>query len=426
MADRPSIAAVIGLPPDQTVRAFDARDRLRTSVNWDEIWQQEHARFFTVAKVAKLDLLAELQASIADVLANGGTFQQWSDNLIPYLQKRGWWGKVQDAELTGTDQEVDVGLGRLRTIYDTNLRVSRGAGRWSQIQELKKERPYLMYVAVNDSHTRPLHRRWGGLDASQPIKIILPVDHPCWAIYFPPNGWGCRCTVRQLSERDLVRMGLSVTTDAQLRQIGWLGADGTPGGQTQTFVRNGSTQPVDVPIGVDPGFAYNAGMAAMSAIADKAIRSLEAVAPVNLDAARATLDQLVASDAFLEALNESGAKFPVMVLDPTTRAAIEADASVAVLSSDTYAKQVARHPELGVADYRALPLVGADPDIVAVEGDQVLNLARQQDGTWLVAIVKRTADKQKLFVTSVRRQNEASLPRLLRSARIVLDRRSGS
>jgi uncharacterized protein with gpF-like domain len=59
------------------------------------MWQEEHARAFTVAKVANLDLLETIRASLDDVARNGGTFEQWQKDLVPELEKAGWWGRVR-------------------------------------------------------------------------------------------------------------------------------------------------------------------------------------------------------------------------------------------------------------------------------------------------------------------------------------------
>lgn len=407
-APRPPIRAVIGLPPEDSVRAFEARDTLRLTTDWTDMWQAEHARQFTVAKVARADLLADIEAAVADVIANGGTVQQFQDNLIPTLQKQGWWGTVTDPSLTGITDPVVIGPQRLRTIYDTNLRVSRAAGRWGRIQALKGERPFLRYSAVLDSRTRPAHRVWHG--------TILPVDHSWWDTHYPPCGWYCRCTVNQLSQRDLDRRGWKVTSVP-------------PAGPPQKFLRPGTSVPIDVPAGISPGFAYNAGKASMAAIAEKATRTLERVAATNRAAALATLEDLVTSDIFLETLAEPGAAFPVMILDDTLRSAIGAQGRVAVLSSDTYAKQLGKtgrsagHIDLTIDDYRMLPRLGADADVVAREGENVLKLVRLTDGQWLVAIVKRTADGAEMYVTSVRRQRDSSIASLLSGTTIIYDRR---
>lgn len=252
MAD---IRASFGLPPAETVEFFRAKG-YAVQARWDETWQQAHGHAFTVTKMMNGALLEEVRRSLDRVLSDGGTFEQWKSGIMPKLQQAGWYGRVEDREITGVDHAVFIGESRLRTIYDTNLRTARAAGKWQRIQALKTTAPYLMYDAVNDRRTRPLHRLWGGLDTGRPI--ILPVDHPCWLIYFPPCGWGCRCGVSQLSERTLQRRGLAVTSDAELRRLGWIGPNGEPGGERRPFRRsNGDI--VMVPAGVDPGWAYNPG-----------------------------------------------------------------------------------------------------------------------------------------------------------------------
>lgn len=251
-----NIAPAILLPPDETVEFFRGKGYALQS-RWDETWQEENGRAFTVTKLIQGDLLEKVRASLDKVLSEGGTFEQWKAAIEPELRAAGWWGKVEDAELTGTDKPVFVGSARLRTIYDTNLRMARAAGQWKRIQQLKAKAPYLLYDAVNDRRTRPLHRIWGGLDDGKPI--ILPVDHPFWTIYFPPCGWGCRCGVIQLSERDLRLNGWSVTTDAELVAKGVMTADGQIGGNMRRW-RRSNGEIVMVPDGVDPGFAYNPGV----------------------------------------------------------------------------------------------------------------------------------------------------------------------
>lgn len=257
------VRQAIGLAPTDTLAFFRAKG-YATQAHWDELWQQEHGRAFTVTKMLDGELLAKVRASLDDVIAKGGTFEQWKASILPALRSHGWFGKVEDPERTGVDHPIFVGDSRLRTIFDTNLRTAQAAGRWAGIQKAKAYRPYLMWNAVHDTRTRPLHRLWGGLDDGRPI--ILPVDHPCWSIYFPPCGWGCRCSVIQLSERDLQRRGLAVTTDAELVAKGWMTADGQPGGNRRAYKRtDGSIE--KVPAGIDPGFAYNPGEDFLRALA---------------------------------------------------------------------------------------------------------------------------------------------------------------
>ena len=59
-----------------------------------------------------------------------------------------------------------------------------------------------MYDAVNDSHTRPSHLAMDGK--------VFPADHKIWDVWFPPNGFRCRCTVRTLSKRQVEARELKV------------------------------------------------------------------------------------------------------------------------------------------------------------------------------------------------------------------------
>jgi SPP1 gp7 family putative phage head morphogenesis protein len=287
----PDIRGALDLPPEDAQRAFRARDEFRFSVSWRDLRPEEHARAFTAAKIARLDLLADLKESLDQALTQGQTFEQWRDGIAPTLQQKGWWGMVTDRSITGTDRPVFVGERRLRTIFETNMRVSRAAGRWARIQAAKGERPWLRYVAVMDRRTRPLHRRWHGL--------IRPVDDPIWNTLYPPNGWNCRCQVQQLSDDDLRRRGLSPTPDSGLPPLDPVGR--VPFGIPR---RDRLTTP-----GIDPGWNYNPGAASLAGLLDKAAASvaraeaagLSDAAGVTRNLIRALLAGLVA-DELLDAL----------------------------------------------------------------------------------------------------------------------------
>lgn len=74
-----------------------------------------------------------------------------------------------------------------------NLAVAGGqmAATWTRIQENKETLPLLKYITVGDDRVRPEHAELEG--------VTRPVDDDFWNIYYPPNGWNCRCDVMQLS-----------------------------------------------------------------------------------------------------------------------------------------------------------------------------------------------------------------------------------
>ncbi len=230
-----------GLPPEEAIRAFRAKG-YAVGFSWRDIYAGEHAGAFTVAKMMRLDLLADVRAAVDKALAAGTTFEDFRKELEPLLIKEGWWGKKEMIDpKTGETHKVQLGSPRrLRTIFETNLRVSYAAGDWERIQSVKKSRPYLRYSAVQDEETRPAHAAWHG--------TILPVDDPWWKTHAPPNAWRCRCWLIQLSESQMERRGWKPSERPEVTKRTWFNK------------RIGETR--QVPVGIDPGWDYNPGDAA--------------------------------------------------------------------------------------------------------------------------------------------------------------------
>ena len=89
-------------------------------------------------------------------------------------------------------------------IFRTNIQTAYNVGHYEQMTDpaVMQLRPYWMYDAVNDSHTRPSHLAMDGK--------VFPADHKIWDVWFPPNGFRCRCTVRTLSKRQVEARELKV------------------------------------------------------------------------------------------------------------------------------------------------------------------------------------------------------------------------
>ena len=226
------------LPPEEALRYFRSKG-YRTGFAWQDVWQQEHARAFTVAKAMRLDILGDIREALDKALAEGIPFEQFKKSLRPTLEAKGWWGRKEMVD-PATGETADVQLGsprRLRIIYDTNIRMAHAAGDWAKIERVKDRRPYLLYSAVRDRRTRPLHKTWDG--------TVLLVDDPWWDTHYPPNGWRCRCRPRQLGPRDLDRYGLKLGQ--------------APVIDTKPWKNPRTGEIIHVPEGIDPGFGYNVG-----------------------------------------------------------------------------------------------------------------------------------------------------------------------
>jgi len=225
--------------PEHAIAFFKAKG-LKATFSYADLMAEQHAHRFTVAKMMNVDMLAQVRQSLDVAMANGQPFKEWADGLIPILQAGGWWGRKEVVDpLTGDTVVAQLGSPwRLETIFRTNMQSAYAAGAWQAIEEQKELAPFLMYDAVDDHRTRPLHASWD--------QKVLPVKSPWWGSHYPPNGYNCRCGVIQLTGDEVEAMGLKVATDPP--------DDGT---YAWSNPRTGDVHHIEK--GLDPGFDTNMG-----------------------------------------------------------------------------------------------------------------------------------------------------------------------
>jgi len=239
------------LPFAEQIAFFKDKVNLPTAT-WRDLLGAAHDRAFVVAGAMKADLLADLHAAVLKGIEQGTTLAEFRRDFDSLVAKHGWSGWTGE----GTDQGR---AWRTRVIYDTNLRTSYQAGRHAQAQAVAHRRPFWRYVhnsTVLDP--RPEHVAWHG--------TILRADDPWWQTHWPPNGWGCRCRVETLAQRDLDRLGKS-------------GPDPTPDDGTYEWLDKRTGKTHTIPKGIDPGWDYTPG-----ASLAKPLRELIDQKMLNLDA----------------------------------------------------------------------------------------------------------------------------------------------
>ena len=210
------------------------RRKLRLPTNgWTDIYTQEHDWAFVVAGANRDEIVSDFYTAVERAISEGRTLAEFRKDFDAIVAKHRW--------------EYNGGRNwRSRVIYETNLRTSYAAGRFEQLQALKSVRPFWQYVHSDAVvHPRPLHEAWGAK------PVILNADDPWWHMHFPPNGWGCQCTVRALNQRDLDRLGLKVGTAPPTKMETLVIGQRSPQGP----------RTVRVPEGIDPGFEYTPGRA---------------------------------------------------------------------------------------------------------------------------------------------------------------------
>lgn len=158
---------------------------------YNEISSRQHDRAFVVAGAMKADLLNDLHHAVNKAVADGQSFKQFQDGFDDILGKHGWLN----------DEDKSYKAWRAKIIYQTNLKTSHAAGRYKQMTdpEVLKRRPYWRYRHNTVENPRIQHEKWNNL--------ILPADAQFWKINFPPNGYGCNCTIDAINERQLKAMG---------------------------------------------------------------------------------------------------------------------------------------------------------------------------------------------------------------------------
>ncbi len=251
MSDAAEFAALRRVTPAEAVAYLQAKGIMATTTNWQDFWHEEHATAFTISRLTRLDILQSLHDGLVQSVQGDLSRRDWLKNAKTLLQQTGWWGKnaVTDTA-TGEQVFTTFNPSRLQLIYDINTGQAAAAGQWARLQAAKRTHPYARYITKRDERVREAHRRWDNL--------VLPVDHPFWQAHWPPNGWRCRCRAIGVSQREY-DSGTTPTGAPMKKEA--------PEEVLRRYTNPRTGEITDLPVGIDPGFAYNAGVARQQALA---------------------------------------------------------------------------------------------------------------------------------------------------------------
>lgn len=204
--------------PSKRASEYFKQKGIVPSWGWTDLAAEAHAGAFTVAKAMCAEVLTSLKDGMQKALDSGQTYAQFLKEMEPILQRAGWWGRAwprdNDGNIVGPDRQpfepgpddVPPMLGspwRLRVIYQTNCQVAMNVGRYEGMMQVAEQRPYWQYIAIGDANTTALCNSLNG--------SVFRYDDPFWSAFFPPNHWGCRSSVRSLSQREIDRDKLTVS-----------------------------------------------------------------------------------------------------------------------------------------------------------------------------------------------------------------------
>ena len=236
----------IGLKPEEAIQYFESKG-YAIGFNWHDVEARAHATAFTVAGVLKQDVLEDIHKSLQVHLENGGTLRDFERQVTPGLVRKGWL--ADKARLIADEDGVLEGKQltprRLKTIFETNMQASYGAGRYAEQMANAEFRPIWERVAVMDMNTRPRHAALNGFTARY--------DDPVWQFMYPPDGHRCRCRIRARTLADADRLGMNVKSweqDIVTVQQAW-GPNDTR--EVKALRVNGELYTPDAGFGHNPG-----------------------------------------------------------------------------------------------------------------------------------------------------------------------------
>lgn len=376
------LSASFRRPFREQLAAFRLRlgDLVPTS-RWDDIWKGQHDRAFMVAGATKADLLADLAGAVDKAISQGTTLEEFRRDFRRIVADRGWHGWTGEGSKAGENW-------RTRVIYQTNMRTTYAAGRYAQLKD--GGFPFWIYRHSGAVEPRHHHLAWDGL--------VLEVDHPFWSQHFPPNGWGCGCYVN------------GARSKRAARRLGGDPAKALPEGWQKISPKTGE------PKGIGKGWGYAPGASVASDITSLAPKLDKLPHTLSAD----LIQSWTASEIFARWLANPVGAFPVGRMADVAAKEIASKTRVVMLSPETVAKQLSRHPEIGVVDYRRVQAILDGAGEVLRDGDQSLIFVRADTSGGYVLVVKATVSGQNLFVTSMRRlssieaQRDSELRRLRR------------
>ena len=402
-----------GPVPRDALAYFRDKD-LRVGFDFQDVWGQEHAHSFTVAKAMKVDILDDVRAGLDEALAEGKTFRDFSRELKPKLQEKGWWGIKDEIDpSTGERRRVQLGSPRrLKTIYQSNLRSARSAGQWQRIQRTKETQPYLLYELGPSENHREEHVSWAG--------TLLPVDHPWWRDHMTPNGYGCKCRVRQVSEVEAERMEREGIQDPQA-ELETDPGTGLPTGRRQrrtmpvrrvppptrtvSFTNRRTGEITQVDQGLHPAWASNPGQDRVRVLRDRMTGKLDTV---DQRLAQATTQDVMDSPILTDWVRRPDGELPAGIIERRGQTALGADTQVVRLAPG----RLPDPDRLAVEDYRQLPDV-INRGILIAQDDDGLVVFRSREGDtgnpWWLATVRRSGDNQRLYLTEYRTATDEDL-----------------
>lgn len=204
---------------DQAITTLQSRIPHLRDDEFHALGERKHHVAFTVARVAQLDVIQDVQNALDRALQDGVSFADFKKSVGPKLEAA--WGGARPHHL--------------ETIWRTNLQVSYNAGRYKQLTSpvMLAARPIWVYDAILDTRTTPICNHLHG--------TALPAMDEFWQTHWPPLHHRCRSSVRSMRAGQ-VRLPREIPADEAASGFG-LPPLPAPAGPTLSQTIAGSSPP---------------------------------------------------------------------------------------------------------------------------------------------------------------------------------------
>lgn len=172
--------------------AFLRGKRVLPEEEYRLLGDESRSRAFTVSGYTSLEVLQEFLDCLAQAAQEGTTKEKFREDMNLFLEEHGYDG---------------INPWKSDNIFRTNMQTAFNAGHYKSMTDktAMKLRPYWLYRTAGDGHVRESHAVMEGR--------VYRADDPIWDIWYPPNGFCCRCMVVSLTGKQVERLGLQVETE---------------------------------------------------------------------------------------------------------------------------------------------------------------------------------------------------------------------
>lgn len=148
------------------------------------------AKAFTVTGYTAAEVLQRFLDELEEAAGEGRTKEEFAARMNDFLARNGYEG---------------MNAAKASVVFETNIQTAYNAGHYKSMTDpvTKKLRPYWKYATAGDGAVRESHAQMEGR--------IYAADDPVWDIWYPPNGFRCRCTVVSMTKAQVERSGQPVS-----------------------------------------------------------------------------------------------------------------------------------------------------------------------------------------------------------------------